>query len=41
MYCIRMQVMRVLLRRHGLNLTGVKSDLYTAIGEVADISSRC
>jgi hypothetical protein len=26
------QVMKILLRSHGLNLTGVKSNLYTAIG---------
>ena len=26
------QVMTVLLRRHGLNLMGVKTDLYTYIG---------
>lgn len=25
------QVMKVLLRNHGLNLSGVKSDLYTGI----------
>ena len=28
------QVMKVLLRQHGLNLSGVKSDLYTMIGMV-------
>lgn len=27
------QVMRVLLRNHGANLSGVKSDLYTTIGQ--------
>lgn len=26
--------MKVLLRQHGLNLSGVKSDLYTMIGRV-------
>lgn len=26
------EVMKVLLRRHGINLSGVKSDLYTSIG---------
>jgi len=25
--------MKVLLRNHGLNLSGVKSDMYTVIGE--------
>lgn len=35
--CVRMlilrQVMKVLLRHHGINLSGVKSDLYTGIGK--------
>lgn len=30
-HCIA-QVMRILLRNHGLNLSGVKSNLYTEIG---------
>ena len=29
---VHSQVMEVLLRRHGVNLSGVKSNLYTAIG---------
>lgn len=33
------QVMRVLLRNHGLNLMGVKSNLYTAIGKYASVGS--
>lgn len=30
---MRLKVMKVLLRNHGMNLMGVKSNLYTSIGE--------
>ena len=33
--------MKVLLRQHGLNLSGVKSDLYTIIGMMSFIPFHC
>ena len=37
-WVIFQQVMRVLLRNHGANLSGVKSDLYTTIGQFLILS---